>query len=377
MLAPLDGVVVLDLSRLLPGPYATQVLADLGARVIKVEEPRGGDYLRYTPPLVGDHSAMFLALNRGKQSVALDLKLPADVETFKALVKCCHVVVESFRPGVMDKLGVGYPALKAVNPRVVMCSISGYGQQGPDAHRAGHDLNYMARAGVLGYGAPGNQPAVQVADIGGGSLWALVHVLAALRAAERDGVGSHLDVSMTDGAWSFLTMSLAGATAAQEPLKPAADTLNGGVPCYRSYVSSDGVTVAVGALEPKFWSVLCAALERPDLEDTGLDSGPQGQKTVKELARIFRSRTAAEWRVFLDRVDCCVEVANAPGTAHLEDRTLKGRGLMVRVKQPGSGEVELPATPLKISGYVPPFARPAPALDGDREDVLATLLKGA
>ena len=152
MQGPLAGVVVLDLSRLLPGPYATQVMADLGARVIKVEEPRGGDYLRNMPPMAGDHSALFLALNRGKQSIALDLKAPDDVETFRALVRQSHVVVESFRPGVMDKLGLGYAALKAINPRVVVCSISGYGQQGPDALRAGHDLNYMARAGVLGYG---------------------------------------------------------------------------------------------------------------------------------------------------------------------------------------------------------------------------------
>ncbi len=374
--APLQGVTVLDLSRLLPGPYATQVLADLGATVIKVEEPRGGDYLRHMPPFAGDHSALFLALNRGKQSIALDLKAPADVETFKALVARVDVVVESFRPGVMDKLGVGYAALRAVNPRIVYCAISGYGQAGPDAGKAGHDLNYMARAGALAYAPAGQQPAIQVADIGGGSLWALVHILSALRGAERTGHGAMLDVSMTDGAWSFMTMSLAAELAGGQKMLPGADTLNGGLACYRVYLSADGVAVSVGALEPKFWTALCGALQRPDLVDAGLDTGEAGRRVMQELELIFASKPAAHWVSFFDGVDCCVEVANAPGVAHREDRTLKHRGLTVAVEQPGSGRVELPATPLKVSGFEPRFARPAPVLDGDREAVLA-LLKGA
>ncbi|MBI5494982.1 MAG: CoA transferase [Deltaproteobacteria bacterium] len=371
MRAPLHGITVLDLSRLLPGPYATQVLGDLGGDVIKVEDPRGGDYLRWMPPMAGAHSAMFLALNRGKRSVALDLKVPADVEAFKVLVARAHVVVESFRPGVMDKLGVGFHALRAVNPSIILCSISGYGQDGPDAPRAGHDLNYVARAGLLAYGTPGSQPAIQVADIGGGSLWAVVQILAALRRQEQTGEGAWLDVSMTDGAWSFLTMSLACATAGGQPLTPAGDTLNGGIPCYRVYLSSDGVPVSVGALEPKFWEAFCSAIGRGDLVDKGLDHGEAGARVVAELETMFRGRTAEQWRAFFDAQDCCVEVAQPTATAHRTDRTLSRRGLTVRVEQPGSGTVELPVTPLKISGYQPDYARPAPALDGDRVQVLA------
>ncbi|MEW5855017.1 MAG: CaiB/BaiF CoA-transferase family protein [Myxococcota bacterium] len=370
MTAPLSGVVVLDLSRLLPGPYATQVLADLGADVIKVEDPGAGDYLRHMPPMAGEHSALFLGINRGKKSVVLDLKSPDGVADLKRLVAKAHVVVESFRPGVMDRLGVGYGALREVNPRVVVCSISGYGAGGPDVHRAGHDLNYVARAGVLAYGAPGTQPAVQLADIGGGSLWALVHILAALRRAEQTGEGAHLDVSMTDGAWSFLTMSLSGALAGGVPMKPGADLLNGGVPCYRVYRTQDGGTVSVGALEPKFWGALCHALGREDLVPRGLDTGVDGEEVARELQSIFSTRTAEAWRTFLAPHDCCVEVAVPPGEAHRMDPQLRTRGLTVHVNQPGSGDVELPATPIKISGYQPPFARPAPALGADTDVVL-------
>lgn len=360
--APLHGITVLDLSRLLPGPYATQVLADLGATVIKVEDPQGGDYLRHMPPLCGDTSAMFLALNRGKESVALDLKNPNDHAAFLQLVKDAHVVVESFRPGVMARLGLGFDTLVNARPGLILCSISGYGQEGPDAHRAGHDLNYVARAGVLGFGAPGSMPAVQLGDIGGGSLWAVVQILAALRRAEATGAGAHLDVSMTDGSWAFLTMSLAASTAGGQAMLPGRDLLNGGVPCYRAYQSRDGVAVAVGALEPKFWSAFCNAIGRPDLTDRGLESGPQGDEVAAQLQAMFGQEDAAHWRTVFDAHDCCVEVANAPHNAHRVDRTLRTRGLTVMVDQPGAGPVELPATPLRFHNYRPDAARPAPAL---------------
>jgi crotonobetainyl-CoA:carnitine CoA-transferase CaiB-like acyl-CoA transferase len=370
--APLAGVVVLDLSRLLPGPYATQVLADLGADVIKVEEPGAGDPLRQVPPLVGGHSAAFLALNRGKRSVALDLRQPDGLAAFKALVVHAHVVVEGFRPGAMARLGLSYQDLAALNPRVILCSITGYGQTGPDRERAGHDLNYVARAGVLAYGTPGTQPAVQVADVGGGSLWAVVQVLAALRRAERDGVGAHVDVSMTDGAWSFLSLPLAGALAAGQPIKPGGDNLNGGLPCYRPYPTADGGTVAVAALEPRYWSNLCSALGRPDLLPLAYAQGAEGQQAAAALGAVFTSRHALEWRDFFAGRDCCVEVAGHPGTAHREDPQLAGRGLTTRVDQPGVGPVELPATPLKVSGFQPHFSRPAPALGEHTATVLAT-----
>lgn len=362
MAAPLAGVTVLDLSRLLPGPYASQVLADLGARVIKVEEPGSGDYLRHMPPMAGEHSAMFLALNRGKESVTLDLRSPAGVAALKRLVKDAHVVLESFRPGVLERLGVGFAALKAVNPGIIFCSISGYGQTGPDAGRAGHDINYAARAGVMAYAQSMSPLPVQVADVAGGSMWAVVQILAALRRREQGGEGALIDVSMTDGTWAMMTMALGGALAAGETMEPGGDLLNGGVACYRMYAAQDGARIAVGALEPKFWGALCGALGCMDLVDAGLDKGDAGRACMAQLEGIFASQPGAHWKTLLASVDCCVEVANPPATAHRDDPQLALRQLTVRVDQPGSGVVELPVTPLKISGYVPPFARPAPGL---------------
>src|SRR5688572_8966534 len=210
---PLTGLKVLDLSRLLPGPYATLVLADLGATVDKLEEPEGGDYIRQMPPLREEESALFYGLNRNKRSVTLNLKAPEGREALKRLVRGYDVLVESFRPGVMDKLGVGEAALRAENPRLIYCAISGYGQTGPDRLKAGHDINYVARAGVLGYGGvAGGAPAfpgVQIGDIGGGSLFALVGILAALHERERTGRGRLVDISMTEGSMAFLHMHLA------------------------------------------------------------------------------------------------------------------------------------------------------------------------
>ncbi|HWU90746.1 MAG TPA: CaiB/BaiF CoA-transferase family protein, partial [Kofleriaceae bacterium] len=204
----LRGVRVLDLSRLLPGPFLTMVLADLGADVVKVEDPRVGDYLRAFPPAKGGLSGRYLAVNRGKRSLALDLKAPAGRDAFLRLAERADVVVETFRPGVLDKLGVGYARLAERNPKVVVCSISGFGQTGPYAHRAGHDLDYIGLAGVLAMGGPAAgapvMPGVQIADLAGGSLWGATAILAALFGRERTGRGAHLDISMTEGALALL-----------------------------------------------------------------------------------------------------------------------------------------------------------------------------
>jgi crotonobetainyl-CoA:carnitine CoA-transferase CaiB-like acyl-CoA transferase len=206
---PLKGIRVLDLSRLLPGPFLTMILADMGADVVKVEDPRVGDYMRAFPPGKGGMSGRFLAVNRGKRSLALDLKDAAAREAFLRMVERSDVVVESFRPGVMDRLGVGYDALRAKNPKIVLCSISGYGATGPYVERAGHDLNYIGLAGVLAMGseARGRAPAmpgVQIADFAGGGLWGATAVLGALVGRERTGEGAHLDISMTEGAMTLL-----------------------------------------------------------------------------------------------------------------------------------------------------------------------------
>jgi crotonobetainyl-CoA:carnitine CoA-transferase CaiB-like acyl-CoA transferase len=368
MSLPLEGLKVLDLSRLLPGPYATLVLADLGATVDKVEEPQGGDYTRHMPPMKDDISALFLALNRNKRSLTLDLKSPAGVAALKRLSQHYDVLVESFRPGVMEKLGVGFDALAKENPRLIYCSISGYGATGPDRLKAGHDLNYIARSGVLAYGgAKGGAPAmpgVQVADIGGGSLFALVGILAALHERQRTGVGRFVDISMTEGSLAFLHMHL-GARLMMGPqagpLQRGAEALNGGYPCYGLYRTQDDRWLAVGSLEPKFFGSLCAVLERPELMPGGYDTGDDGRRTRGELEAIFASKPLAHWVELFQQHDLCVEPVHE-GDEVLNDPQLVARGLFVK-----ADDVVHLKTPLHF-GPLP--TRPSPALGAHTDEVL-------
>jgi crotonobetainyl-CoA:carnitine CoA-transferase CaiB-like acyl-CoA transferase len=368
MSLPLTGLKVLDLSRLLPGPYASLVLADLGATVDKVEEPGTGDYTRHMPPLKDETSALFLGLNRNKRSLALDLKSPDGVATLKRLVKHYDVLLESFRPGVMERLGCGYDTLAAENPRLVYCAITGYGHTGPDRLRAGHDLNYLARAGALGYGgSPDGAPAmpgVQIADIGGGALFALVGILAAIEERHRTGRGRFVDVSMTDGATAFLHMHLAARLqlgAGGQPLARGREALNGGYPCYGLYRTQDGRYLAVGALEPKFFQGLCAALERPDLLEGAWDTGDAGRRTRAELERIFSGRPLAEWVALFSKLDLCVEPV-LEGDEVLADRQLRARGLFVE-----AGDVVWLRTPLRFG---PLEVTPPPALGQHTAEIL-------
>src|SRR5512139_2316876 len=239
----LAGIRVLDLSRLLPGPFLTMILADMGADVVKIEDPRVGDYLRAFPPAKGGVSGRFLAVNRGKRSLALDLKAPAARDAFLKMVEQADVVVDSFRPGVMDKLGIGYETLAARNPKIVVCSISGYGQTGPYVHRAGHDLDYIGLAGVLAMTGPAGgapqMPGVQIADLAGGALWSATAILGALVGRERSGKGAHLDISMTEGALALLAAELGNLDCGARPTR-GTETLNGGMACYGVYATSDG-----------------------------------------------------------------------------------------------------------------------------------------
>lgn len=372
---PLTGLKVLDFSRLLPGPYATLVLADLGATVDKVEEPGGGDYLRRMPPLRDDdESALFLGLNRNKRSLTLDLKSPEGREALLRLVRGYDVLVESFRPGVMEKLGVGWSALREVNPRLIYCAISGYGQTGPDRLKAGHDINYAARAGVLGYGGEaGGAPAlpgVQLGDIGGGSLFALVGILAALYERERTGQGRFVDVSMTDGAMAFLHMHLAARLAmgpAGEPLRRGRELLNGGAACYGLYRTKDDRWLAVGALEPKFLAGLCERLGRPDLMADAYDTGEAGARVKAEFARLFAEHPLAHWVERFKDADLCVEPV-LEGDEVLSDPQLRARGLFVEAEDAQRGrKVTYLLTPLRM-GDTP--LRPPPALGQHSREIL-------
>ena len=310
---PLSGIRVLDLTRLLPGAYCTMLLADLGADVIKVEEPGIGDYMRWTPPLLplGEgapgQSALFDAVNRNKRSVALNLKTDAGRDVLLELARTADVLVEGNRPGVMDRLGLGWPVLHTHNRRLVMCSITGYGQDGPFAARAGHDLNYMAIAGGLGLNGARNGPplplSVQVADIGGGGLQPAISILAALVGVQRGGEGRWIDASMTDGAAAWLALVFA-ARAAGERVARGDQRLAGRFPCYRVYECKAGGYYSVGALEPKFWSALCEALERPDLIGMQYSEDIAAQVALEE---IFASRTRDQWEQVLSTLDACCE----------------------------------------------------------------------
>ncbi len=370
---PLEGLRVLDLSRLLPGPYCTLLLADLGAEVVKVEDPGGGDYIRHMPPSAGEESALFHALNRNKRSIVLDLKSEAGRGAFKRLLSKWDVVVESFRPGVMERLGLGYEALAEINPRVILCSISGYGSAGPLRHKAGHDLNYIARSGVLGYGgekdgAPA-MPGVQIADVGG-ALSAAVGILAAVNERHRTGRGRFVDISMTEASVAFLHMHL-GARLASEggaPLKRGVEALNGGYPCYGVYRTRDGRYLSVGALEPKFWNAFCAAVGREDLAPVGWSGGEEGARAKAEVEKLVAGRTLAEWEQFLEGKDLCCEPVRE-GDEVLDEPALTSRGAIVEAFDPREQrELRYLRTPVHL-GERP--VEPAPALGAHTAELLA------
>ncbi len=311
MASPLDGIRVLDLSRLLPGPFLTMILADQGADVVKIEDPGKGDYMRIFPPAKGGVGGRYLAVNRGKRSLVLDLKQPRGKDAFLKMVEQADVVVESFRPGVLARLGLGWDVLSARNPRLVLCSISGYGQTGPYVHRAGHDLNYVGLAGVLAMtaeraGAPPAMPGVQIADLAGGALWGATALLGALVGRERTGVGAHLDVSMTEGALALLAAELGNLDCGAHPTR-GAETLNGGLACYSVYRTSDDRFLSVGALEPQFWLAFNAAIGRTaDL--TELMGNLARQDVIRaEIQAILLTRTRDEWVPILAAHDCCCE----------------------------------------------------------------------
>ena len=372
MSAPLEGIRVLDLSRLLPGGFCSLLLADYGADVLKVEDTAAGDYIRWAPPAYDGvepsaASALFLALNRGKRSIRLNLKVREGQEVLLRLVREHDVLLESFRPGVLDRLGVGYERLREENPRLVYCAITGHGQDGPDRDRPGHDMNYLARGGLLGLsgerGGPPVPAAGQIADIGGGALMAAFAILAALHERERSGEGQLVDVSMTRGAQSWLAMVAARYFADGEVPSRGGLELAGGLPCYRPYACADG-WVTLGALEPKFWLGFCAGVGRDDLRDRQLDP-----RIVPELEAIFAARTRAEWTAFDAEHLCCLEPV-----LDLDEALGQAPEAVVEIDQPGAaGPVRLLGPPVGFSRTPGDGTRPGPSLGADTDAVLAAL----
>lgn len=341
----LRGLTVLDFSRLLPGPYLSMVLADLGAEVIKIEDTGAGDYLRTMPPLVGDTSARFLALNRNKQSIALDLKSEAGLRACMHLVRKADIVIESFRPGVMARLGLDDASLRALNPRLIYCAITGYGQTGPYRDRAGHDLNYVALAGVLGNGQAGVQAAVpgaQIGDLVGGALWPLAGILAALYMRTQTGVGQYLDMSMTEGALALLAAEVAVGDASPTTDADANAWLTGGAATYQVYATSDGGALAVAPLEEKFAT---AFVELMRTEQPEFALAPDAATAKQQLAALFASKPRRAWEALFATADVCIEpvLASHEALAHQQHQA---RQVAAAHALPGYGEVTYVRTPL-------------------------------
>ncbi len=384
MSLPLEGLTVLDLSRLLPGGFCSMMLADFGADVIKVEDTGMGDYVRWAPPYYegADQSArgaLFLALNRGKRSVRIDLKSEQGKAVLLRLAEDADVLLESFRPGVLDRLGVGYERLREVNPRLIYCAITGYGQDGPNRDRSGHDMNYLGLNGLLGLtgeaDGPPMQAAGQIADIGGGALMGAIGILVALRERERSGEGQLVDCSMFDGSLSWLAMVAAETFASGRAPRRGQLQLAGSLTCYRPYACADG-HVSLGALEPKFWRAWCEGVGREDLLDHAFD--PPGSDAHRAVSEIFASRTREQWRQFASEHDCCLEPVLELDEV-LDSELVAAREMVVEVDQPGAEQpVRLLGAPVKLSRTPADPARAGgPALGEHTEQVLRAAGYGA
>ena len=376
-MSALEGLRVLDLSRLLPGGFCSLLLADLGADVVKVEDTGMGDYVRWAPPHYDGaeqsaRSALFLALNRNKRSVRIDLKTEQGKDVLLRLVKDADVLLESYRPGVLDRLGVGYERLRQENPRLVYCAITGYGQDGPYRDRAGHDMNYLGLVGLLGLTGEADGPPVQaagqIADLGGGALMAAFGILAALRERDRSGEGQVVDISMADGALSWLAMVAARYFAEGTPQRRGELELAGALVCYRPYRCADG-WVTLGALEPKFWQAWCRGVGREDLIEYQFDQ--PGSATHRQVEDVFLQRTRDEWTAFAAEHDCCLEPVLELDEA-LDSELVRARHMVTLLDQPGVAEpVKLLGVPVKLSRTPGDAnARPGPALGEHTAEVL-------
>ena len=369
---PLAGLLVLDFSTLLPGPLATLLLAEAGAEVVKIERPGRGEEMRAHEPKWGRDSASFALLNRGKKSVALDLKQPADRARLAPLVERADVIVEQFRPGVMARLGLGYDAVAKINPRIVYCSISGYGQTSPKRDVAGHDLNYIGDAGLLALsmGDPSRPvvPPALIADIAGGAYPAVLNILLGLEERRRTGHGRHLDIAMADNLFPFMFWAIGNGFAAGAWPANGAERLTGGSPRYGLYPTRDGKVVTAAPLEQKFWDTFCDIL---GLEGELRDDRKDAAATKARVAEIIAAETAEVWRArFAGRDCCCSVVADLGGV--VADPHYAARGVLDHVLANSDGAT-MPALPLPLDpGFRAPPAAPiaAPALGADNKDYL-------
>lgn len=367
---------ILDFSMLLPGPYTTMLLADLGAEVLRVESPTRKDLIRTLPPLIDDDSAVHKQLNRSKKSIALDLKQPEAISIVKQLIGEYDVLVEQFRPGVMERLGLGYEELRKVNPRIIYCSITGYGQTGPYRDRPGHDINYLALAGILGYSgrkAEGPSPlGIQLADLAGGSFQAAIGILAAVLHREQAGVGQHIDVSMTDGAFALNVMH--GTAYLASGINPGREKLllNGGT-FYDVYKTKDDRYFSVGSIEPQFRLLLCKAIGREDLGDISLSDDPQHIQHFKEAVKnAFIEKDFSEWQEIFHNMNACVEPVLSFAEACEHPQTI-ARGLIVEVPTHNATTLKQIAQPIRFSEYKSTYSHVGGSAGEHTREVLTQL----
>lgn len=372
---PLEGMKVLDLTRLLPGPFGTMLLADMGADVIKVEDIGGGDYARTLPAFTASGmSVMHHIVNRNKRSIAIDLKQKKGRELLLELVGWAEVLVEQFRPGVMEKLGLDYETLREVNPSIIYCSVTGYGQDGPYRDIAGHDINYLGYAGVLdGTGHVGGPPVicgVQIADLAGGGMFSVISILMAYIHMQNTGEGQHLDVSMMDGVISWLAANTCNLFTTGEAPERGTQLLWGATPCYNVYEAADGY-MAVGAIEGKFWKRTCELLGKPEYADMqfSFDKYPEIFEWIR--AR-FKEKTRAEWVEVFGREDTCVSpILNMAEMA--EDPQVLHRKMVIEVDDEKAGRMRTLGIPFKFSLTPGEIRSSAPALGEHTDDVLGML----
>lgn len=372
----LDGLKVLDLTRLLPGAFCTQLFADFGADVLKIEQPGSGDYNRQFAPIARKESGSFLLLNRNKRSMTLNLKAAEGRDIFGRLVKEADVIVEGFRPGVMTRLGLGYEALQALNPRVVYCAISGFGQDGPDALRSGHDLNYMGIAGALQlFGTPRTGPMVpglSIADVGGGSLMAAFGILTALAARERTGRGQFVDISMTDGLVSWLCYHAADYLFAGVEPRGGVQQFLGGAPCYNVYRCADGLYLTLGIIEAHFWQRFCELIGREDLKADQWPTGEAAERQFACLQEIFAARSRDHWVQTLVAADIPAGPVNSMEEA-FRDPQLVHRRMLQHLEHPVEGRIPQLGFPIKLSDTPGAMRTPPPLLGQHTKDVLRDL----
>jgi alpha-methylacyl-CoA racemase len=346
MSQPLNGIRILDLTRLLPGAYASQMLADFGADVIKVEEPGVGDYGRFLLSQGKGVGLSFTAINRNKRSITLNLKAEQGRAVFLRLVRDADVVLESFRPGVMERLGLDYEQLKEHNPGIVYCAISGYGQDGSYRLKAGHDLNYAGYAGLIDYNRGTNgvpaMPATQLGDLAGGSFLSVIGILAAIVGRGSTGEGRKIDVSMTEGVMALLPIAAATYLTTGTVPRPNHSALDGGLPCYNIYETKDGKYVTLAALEPKFWHTFCTHVGHLELLPFHIPVGPEEREQAMDIIRaIFKSKTRDEWVAELGEVDACLGPVYSMDEA-LNDPHAQSRGVSV---SSGTGDDEVRTLP--------------------------------